>query len=70
MQTKKNSFVESLTNVAVGMGVALGSQYLIFPMFGITGMSFGHHLGITCWFTAISIVRSYLLRRWFNKSDV
>ena len=69
MQSKKRSFVESLTNVAVGMGVALGSQYLIFPMFGITEVSFGEHLGITAWFTAISIIRSYILRRWFTRND-
>ena len=70
MQSKRRSLSESLSNVAVGMGVAIASQYAIFPMFGIHGMSFGHHLGITCWFTAISIIRSYLLRRWFNRNDV
>jgi hypothetical protein len=70
MQSKKRSLTESLTNVAVGMGVSLASQYAIFPWFGITDMSFGHHLGITAWFTAISILRSYLLRRWFNRNDV
>ena len=69
MQTKKRSFIESLTNVAVGCGVALGSQYLIFPIFGITGVTFGEHLGITAWFTVISIARSYILRRWFTRKD-
>ena len=68
MQSKKRSLTESLTNVAVGMGVALASQYAIFPRFGIE-CTFGDHLAITFYFTIISIVRSYLLRRLFNKND-
>lgn len=34
-QTKKASFIESLLNVAIGYGVALASQILVFPWFGI-----------------------------------
>jgi hypothetical protein len=68
MQSRKRSITESLTNIAVGMVVAVASQYVIFPMFGIE-ITFGEHLWITVWFTAISIVRSYLLRRYFNKGD-
>jgi len=69
MQTKKRSLIESLTNVAVGCGVALGSQYLVFPLFGIESISFEKHIGITLVFTVISIIRSYVLRRWFTKGD-
>lgn len=69
MQSKRRSFIESLTNVAVGCGVALGSQYLVFPIFGIHGVTFSEHLGITAWFTVISIARSYILRRWFTHND-
>ena len=69
MQSKTRSLTESLTNVAVGMGVSLASQYLIFPLFGIHDMSFGDHLAITMYFTIISILRSYCLRRWFTRKD-
>ena len=68
MQSKQRSLIESVANILVGVGVALGSQYLIFPMFDIH-ISHGSHLGITAWFTAISLTRSYLLRRWFTKGD-
>ncbi len=68
MQSKKRSFIESIVNILVGVGVALGSQYLVFPMFDIH-ITFGEHLGITGYFTAISLIRSYCIRRGFNIYD-
>jgi hypothetical protein len=65
-QTKKHSFLESLTNVGVGYGVALASQVLIFPLYGIH-IPLSDNIAIGIWFTVISIIRSYVLRRWFNK---
>jgi hypothetical protein len=65
-QTKKHSLLESLTNVLFGYGVALASQVLIFPLYGIN-IPLSDNLAIGIWFTAISIIRSYVLRRWFNK---
>lgn len=59
------SAIESLANVAVGYGVALLSQLALFPMFGIH-IPLSSNLEIGAWFTAISLVRSYVLRRWFN----
>ena len=35
MQTRWQSFFESCINVAIGYGVTLMSQILIFPLFGI-----------------------------------
>lgn len=64
-QTKKQSFIESITNVAVGYGVALLSQIVIFPYFGIK-VSLKQNMVIGCFFTVISILRSYVLRRIFN----
>ena len=57
MQTKKHSLLESITNVAVGYGVAVISQILIFPMFGVN-IPISDNLMIGLWFTAVSIVRS------------
>lgn len=65
MQTRMSSFVESLVNVLIGYGVALASQLLIFPFFDIH-ISLQENICIGLWFTLISIVRSYVLRRWFN----
>jgi hypothetical protein len=66
MQTKKQSFVESLTNVGIGYTISLLSLFFIFPILGIES-SASKNILITCYFTAISIVRSYVIRRWFNK---
>lgn len=65
-QSKKMSFVESCTNVAIGYGVAVISQILIFPLFKIF-IPVRDNLLIGAWFTLISIVRSYFLRRFFNR---
>jgi hypothetical protein len=66
MQTRLQSFFESCINVAIGYGVALLSQILVFPMFGINA-TLSTNLAIGAIFTAISIVRSYAVRRSFNK---
>jgi hypothetical protein len=68
-QTKRHSLLESLVNVAIGYGVALISQLLIFPLYGVH-LPLGDNIAIGLWFTAISIVRSYSLRRWFNRVTV
>lgn len=65
-QTKLWSFIESITNIVVGYSVATLSQYVIFPIFNIH-VSFKEHLYIGLWFTLVSLVRSYTLRRIFNK---
>jgi hypothetical protein len=65
MQSKKMSLVESITNVAVGYGVAILSQIIIFPVFGISA-TVKDNLLIGLFFTVVSIFRSYVLRRIFN----
>lgn len=65
-QTKLGSFVESLVNVGIGYGIALASQILIFPLYGVE-LSLQTNALIGVWFTVISIVRSYTLRRIFNR---
>jgi len=64
-QTRAGSLMESLINIAVGYGVALLSQLTIFPLFNIH-VPLSTNLWISVWFTAISLVRSYAIRRLFN----
>lgn len=64
-QTRKMSAVESVANVLIGYFVALAAQALIFPLFGIH-IPASSHAAIGGLFTAVSLVRSYLLRRFFN----
>jgi hypothetical protein len=68
-QTKQHSLLESITNVAIGYGVALASQLLIFPLYGIH-IPLSDNIAIGVWFTVISIIRSYILRRCFNRVTV
>lgn len=64
-QTRIGSFIESVMNIVIGYGVAIASQVVIFPLFGIH-ISLSDNLAIGGWFTLVSLVRSYAIRRWFN----
>lgn len=66
MQSKLMSWVETLTSTAVGYTVAVTSQILIFPFYGIE-IPLHQNLTIGVWFTAISIARGYVVRRTFNR---
>ena len=65
MQSRLASFIESVLNVAVGYVVALLAQLIIFPLYGLA-VDLRTNLAIGAWFTAISIARSYCVRRGFN----
>lgn len=64
-QTRLGSLIEALANVVIGFGINWTANMAILPLFGfhVTG---GQAFGIGVFFTVISIVRSYVLRRWFN----
>lgn len=64
-QTRLGSFIEACINVLIGYGIAVTSQVIIFPFFGIH-IPLSDNLLIGLWFTVISITRSYIIRRWFN----
>jgi hypothetical protein len=64
-QTRLGSMIESGMNTLIGYGVALASQIVVFPLFDIH-VPLTTNLWIGLWFTIISLVRSYIIRRWFN----
>ncbi len=64
-QSRLMSMVESLANVLVGYGVALATQMLVFPVFGLA-VTITENILIGLIFTVVSIVRSYALRRGFE----
>ena len=65
------SLTESFTNIAIGFPINFGANLAILPFyatgFGNTEDSLSSAFQIGIWFTIISIVRSYALRRLFNK---
>ncbi|MBE0474896.1 hypothetical protein [Rhodoferax sp.] len=64
-QSRAMSLVEAVTNVLVGYGVAVMTQVLVFPLFGLHA-TLRDNLTIGLVFTAVSLLRSYLLRRAFE----
>ena len=65
-QPRIYSLIESVANVAIGFGVALATQIVVFPIFGLHA-TIGDQLGIAAIFTVVSIARSYMVRRLFNR---
>ena len=64
-QSRRMSLAESMANIVVGYGVAVLTQIAVFPLFGLRA-SLSANLGIGLIFTAVSLARSYALRRLFN----
>lgn len=64
-QPRAYSFLESVFNVLVGLGINIAAQATIFPWFGIH-IPFSDNLKIAGIFTIISIIRSFYIRRTFN----
>jgi hypothetical protein len=67
-QTRRHSLVEAIANVLVGIVISFISNRLILGHYGIP-MTLKTNAIITAWFTAISIGRSYTLRRIFNRKN-
>lgn len=70
MQSRLDSLMESLTNIVIGLIISTIANQLILPaILGIT-ITFGENVLIGAIFTAISLVRSYSIRRAFNGRPV
>jgi len=65
-QSRRMSGLESVANVVIGYGVALATQVVVFGALAIS-VSLEQNLWIGAVFTVVSLARSYLLRRVFNR---
>ena len=64
-QSRLMSLAEAIANVIVGYVVAVLTQILIFPVFGLhTTLAQNLKMGVI--FTVVSIARSFALRRVFE----
>lgn len=68
-QSRFMSLVEAIANVTVGYGVAVVTQILIFPVFGLH-TTLAQNLKMGAVFTVVSIARSFALRRLFEAMRV
>jgi len=64
-QTKKQSLIEAVSNVFIGMIISLIVQIIVYPLLNIE-VKFIQNIYLTLIFTAVSIARSYFVRRFFN----
>lgn len=68
MQTRIESFIEVSVNTFIGYVIAVISQLLFFPMVGIIA-TLEQNLLLGILFTIVSLIRSYLVRRYFNRKS-
>jgi hypothetical protein len=66
-QTRLGSFIEAWINVAIGFAINFVANLVILPLIGFH-ISVGQNLFIGVLYTVISVLRSYVIRRWFNAS--
>ena len=64
-QTRKESAIEAAVNILVGYTVNLVANFAIFPLFG-WHITLEQNLLIGVFYTVVSFVRSYALRRFYN----
>ena len=68
-QSRLMSLVEAIANVVVGYGIAVLTQLVVFPWFGLPARV-GDALAIGAVFTLVSLVRGFALRRLFEAARV
>tara|TARA_R100000951_G_scaffold13277_1_gene10506 strand:- start:413 stop:619 length:207 start_codon:yes stop_codon:yes gene_type:complete len=66
MQSKKHSIIESVANTVIGLVTSFIIQIIIYPLLNIP-VSLNQNIIITFVFFASSVLRGYLIRRYFNK---
>lgn len=69
-QSVKHSWWEAWANIAVGFGVNFTANLVILPLFGFTGLTIHNNIIIGLLYTVISLVRSFVLRRAFNRLHI
>ena len=62
VQARLDSLIEVLVSTAIGFGVSLVTWAILAWAYGIP-MTIGTNLQITAWFTVVSIIRQYVIRR-------
>ena len=60
------SLIESLTNVAIGMVVSFFGQIVVSHWYNLP-LNVTQNMQIVMFFTVLSVLRSYGIRRWYNR---
>lgn len=65
MQTRRESLIEAAVQTTIGYVVSLVVQVIAYPAFG-HAFTFTQNLGLGVVFAVVSLIRGYVIRRWFN----
>tara|TARA_R110001599_G_scaffold100770_9_gene258150 strand:+ start:10531 stop:10791 length:261 start_codon:yes stop_codon:yes gene_type:complete len=64
-QTRLVSLIETLINTTVGFLVSFAGWPIAAAMTGIQYNN-SQHITVVAFFTVLSVIRGYVIRRWFN----
>jgi hypothetical protein len=64
-QSRLGSLYEVLLSIGIGFVLSFLLGHFLYPWYGME-VSYGVNFQITLWFTVLSIIRSYVVRRFFN----
>ena len=68
MQTKKQSLIETLTSVFAGWLIGVILNMLVLPLFDYN-ITVIDSLWVSLIFTVVSVIRGYVIRRFFNSKE-
>ena len=66
MQSKKDSLIESLTSTTIGWLIGVILNLTVLPLFDYN-ITVVDSLLVSLIFTAVSVARGYVVRRYFNR---
>lgn len=64
-QKRRHSITEAVLSTLIGFWIAYSANIIVLPLFGFE-LTASTNFWLTSFFTAISVIRSYIVRRWFN----
>jgi len=68
-QTKRQSLIEAMTNTGIAFCISLFIAWVVYPLY-YPETSFRDTFELTLIFTVISILRGYIIRRFFNRKQI
>lgn len=64
-QSRRQAIIEAWANILIGFGVNYVINLLLLPLVGAE-LSAGSNFALGWIYTAVSMLRQYTIRRWFN----
>lgn len=65
-QSRKSSFAEALVNTVIGYAISVATYAFVMPLLGYE-TTLRENVTLVAVFSIISIVRNYVIRRWFAR---